>query len=186
MRTLSAEQIQSSHRLIDVRGPREFAAERIAESQNIPLGELEAHVESLAGQENLVLVCASGLRARKAQEILERRGLNACVLEGGVREWVRCGLPVQKVASPGLSLERQVRIVAGTLVAVGGFMGVFVHPYWALLAGFVGCGLVFAGITDTCGMALLLAKLPYNRAGGASCCQQSSPEDSACTLETKR
>ena len=186
MRTLSAEQIQSSHTLIDVRGPREFATERIAESKNIPLGELEESVESLVGQENLVLVCASGLRARKAQEILERRGLSACVLEGGVREWVRCGLPVRREASAGLSLERQVRIIAGALVAVGGFMGVFVHPYWALLAGFVGCGLVFAGVTDTCGMATLLAKLPYNRVRGASCCQQPSPAETACTLEMKR
>lgn len=185
-KTLSAEQVQSSHTLIDVREPREFAAERIAESQNIPLGQLEESLEALVGQENLVLVCASGMRARKAQEILERRGLIACVLDGGVRAWVRCGLPVRREASTGLSLERQVRIIAGTLVAVGGFLGAFVHPSWALLAAFVGCGLVFAGITDTCGMAIALSKLPYNRARGSSCAPESSPGASACRLETRR
>jgi hypothetical protein len=84
------------------------------------------------------------------------------VLDGGVNGWVAAGFPV--VRGPGkLSLERQVRIAAGALAAVGGILGAFVNPLFGLLAAFVGGGLVFAGLTDTCGMAMLLAKLPYNR-----------------------
>lgn len=182
---LTAHQVQPSHTLVDVRGPREFASERIPQSKNIPLGELEKSLESLRGQDDLVLVCASGVRARKAQEVLHQRGISACVLEGGVKEWGRCGLPLQREAVGGLSLERQVRIAAGTLAAIGGFLGAFVNPSWALLSAFVGCGLVFAGVTDTCGLAILLSKLPYNNRRGATCyggsCSASS-EPNSCQL----
>ena len=84
------------------------------------------------------------------------------VLEGGIQAWEEAGLPVLR-GQATVSLERQVRIAAGTLVAAGSLSAYFVSPVWLILPGFVGCGLVFAGITDTCGMALLLAHMPWNK-----------------------
>jgi hypothetical protein len=87
---------------------------------------------------------------------------NLHVLDGGVNGWIAAGNPVIRGAER-LSLERQVRIVAGALAAIGGILAIFMHPLFALAPAFVGSGLVFAGVTNTCGMALLLARLPYNR-----------------------
>ena len=84
------------------------------------------------------------------------------VLDGGVNAWVGAGLPVVRGAKK-ISLERQVRIAAGSLAATGGFLGAFVNPMFALLAAVIGSGLVFAGLTDTCAMGMLLSRLPYNR-----------------------
>lgn len=159
MKSLESSELSDAHVLIDVRSPKEFQSKKISNSVNIPLGRLEEDGPSLKGQDNLVLVCATGNRASKAYQILQDMGVEACVLEGGLKAW-EGGLEVSEPV--GLSLERQVRIVAGTLAAAGGFMAILVHPYWAALSAFVGCGLVFAGVTDTCGMAMILAKLPYN------------------------
>lgn len=158
-----APEINDRHVLIDVRTPNEYAGENIAGSQNIPLGDLERECQKLADQQNLVLVCASGMRAQKAQDLLRSKGIQASVLDGGIRDWNRCSLPTVRGQSQGISLERQVRIVAGALVALGSLLALTVDPRFALLSGFVGCGLVFAGVTDTCGMAILLAQLPYNK-----------------------
>ena len=84
------------------------------------------------------------------------------VVEGGTDLWHEQGLPVEKGTS-AISLERQVRITAGTLVFLGTLLGVFINYYFLIIPGFVGAGLVFAGVTDTCGMALLLARMPWNR-----------------------
>jgi hypothetical protein len=83
-------------------------------------------------------------------------------VEGGTQAWVEAGLPVNRGASKVMSLERQVRIAAGSLVLTGVLLSLFVHPYFIGLSGFVGAGLIFAGISDWCGMGLLLAKLPWN------------------------
>ena len=175
-------EVGSQHTLVDVRSPREFEAEKVPGARNIPLGDLEGHCESLSGSQNLVLLCASGMRAEKARALLAERGVVAQVLEGGVKEWSRQGLPLERGCSVGISLERQVRIAAGTLAALGGFLALLVHPWFAALSAFVGCGLVFAGVTDTCGMALLLAKLPYNTRRGQSCgCAPGAPLEGAPT-----
>jgi len=92
--------------------------------------------------------------------------LNLHVLDGGMNAWVSAGGPVRE-ERPRMSLERQVRIVAGSMAAAGGFLALFVNPLFAALPAFVGSGLVFAGVTDTCTMGMLLAKLPHNRP--ASC-----------------
>ena len=114
-----------------------------------------------------MLVCQSGQRARKAEEALRAAGMpNLHVLDGGVNGWLASGLPVVRGANR-LTMERQVRIAAGALAATGGVLAIAVNPLFALLPAFVGSGLVFAGVTNTCGMAMLLARLPYNRA--ASC-----------------
>jgi len=152
-------------RLLDVRTPGEHEAVHIRGAYNVPLDtlgehgpEIRAHVE-----EPVVLICQSGQRARKAEEALRAAGMpNLHVLDGGVNGWVSAGKPVVRGAAR-LSLERQVRIAAGSLAAIGGILALAVYPLFALLPAFVGSGLVFAGVTDTCGMAMLLSKLPFNR-----------------------
>jgi rhodanese-related sulfurtransferase len=156
-------------RLLDVRTPGEFEAEHIAGAYNVPLDTLGEHgPEIRAGvAEPVVLVCRSGQRARKAEDALRAAGMsNLHVLDGGMTAWAAAGLPVRRGA-PRMSLERQVRIAAGALAATGGFLALFVSPLFAALPAFVGSGLVFAGVTDTCAMGMLIARLPYNRP--ASC-----------------
>lgn len=162
-KTLRSNEITPHHCLIDVRTPNEFAERKIQGSINIPLGSLIDELEQFSGRENLVLVCAAGARAEKARSLLENHGVTAQVLEGGIAQWQNATIPLELGVPQGLSLERQVRIVAGTLVASGSALALFVDPRYAIAPGLIGCGLVFAGVTDTCGLAMLLAKLPYNR-----------------------
>ena len=160
---------QPGIRLLDVRTPGEYESVHIPGAYNVPLDtlgehgdEIRAHVET-----PVVLVCQSGNRARKAEEALRQAGMpNLHVLDGGVNGWVAAGQRVARGAER-VSLERQVRIVAGALAATGGLLAVGLNPLFGLLAAFVGSGLVFAGVTDTCGMAMVLSRLPYNRP--ASC-----------------
>ncbi|HET9464697.1 MAG TPA: rhodanese-like domain-containing protein [Gemmatimonadales bacterium] len=154
-------------RLLDVRTPAEYDSAHIAGAYNVPLDTLGEHAAEIRSvTEPIVLVCQSGGRARKAEEALRAAGMsNLHVLDGGMNGWIAEGQAVRR-GVPNLSLERQVRIVAGTLAATGGLLALLVNPLFALLPAFVGSGLVFAGITDTCGMALALTKLPYNRAAG--------------------
>lgn len=166
MESIHSQEIDDRHILVDVRTPGEFHSERIGNSRNIPLDTLAHQADSLKNHQNIVLVCASGNRAKKACETLSQQGISASVLSEGLKGWKACGKPTEISESGALSLERQVRIVAGSLVAVGSFLALWVHPNWAALPAFVGCGLVFAGLTDTCGMAMLLAKLPYNQKKG--------------------
>lgn len=156
-------------RLLDVRTPAEFEATHIAGAYNVPLDTLHEHAREIRGtvSDSIVLLCQSGQRARKAEDALARAGLtNLHVLDGGVNGWVAADLPVQR-GPKKVSLERQVRMAAGTLAAVGGLLATFAHPAFGLLSALVGSGLLFAGLTDTCGMAVVLSKLPYNR--GATC-----------------
>ena len=149
-------------RLLDVRTPGEFEAEHIAGAYNVPLDTLGEHgPEIRAGvAEPVVLVCRSGQRARKAEEALKAAGMtNLHLLEGGMTAWTAAGKPVRRGA-PRMSLERQVRIAAGILAAAGGFLALFANPLFAAVPAFVGSGLVFAGVTDTCTMGMLIAKLP--------------------------
>lgn len=152
-------------RLLDVRTPTEYETVHIRGAYNVPLDLLGEHGAEIRTNvaEPVVLVCQSGQRARKAEEALKAAGMpNLHVLDGGVNGWVAAGNPVVRRAER-LSLERQVRIAAGALAAIGGILAVFINPLFALLPAFVGSGLVFAGVTNTCGMAMLLTRLPYNR-----------------------
>ena len=156
-------------RLLDVRTPGEYEAEHIAGAYNVPLDTLGEHGPEIraAVADPVVLVCRSGQRARKAEEALGAAGMtNLHVLEGGMTAWAGAGQPVRRGA-PRMSLERQVRIAAGALAATGGLLALFLHPLFAAVPALVGSGLVFAGVTDTCAMGMLLARLPYNRP--ASC-----------------
>ena len=152
--------------LVDVRTPAEYATACIPESLNAPLSDLPRLHEELrahARERRIVLVCRTGRRAKEARAVLGKRGMADCaVLEGGMASWTAEGRPL-KEGKGGLPLERQVRIAAGALVAIGVALGYWVHPGFLAIAGFVGCGLVFAGVTDTCGMGMMLARLPFNR-----------------------
>ncbi len=164
---LRAEHPQT--RILDVRTPGEFDTERLPGAHNVPLDALPVHGPDICAnvRDPIVLMCRSGQRARKAAEILSALGMqNLYVLDGGITSMVANGHPVLR-GTPRLSLERQVRIAAGALAATGGFLALLVNPLFAALPALVGSGLVFAGISDTCAMGLMLAKLPYNR--GASC-----------------
>jgi len=174
MKTISPQAFQSlmaapgNPTVIDVRTPVEFAEAHVAQARNVPLDEFDPGRLLGAGQltpgQPVYLLCRSGVRATKAAERLARQGSDqAVVVEGGTLAWIDAGLPVTRGVVKVISLERQVRIVAGSLVLVGAILGWRVHAGFYGLSAFVGAGLVFAGITDFCGMGLLLAKLPWNR-----------------------
>lgn len=156
-------------RLIDVRTPGEFESAHIRGSYNVPLDVLPEHAREIAADDrtHFVLVCQSGARARKAEEALRQSGMARLhVLDGGMNGWLAAKKPA-RLGPKRISLERQVRIIAGSLSAVGGALALAANPWFAALPLMVGSGLVFAGVTDTCGMAMVLSKLPYNCA--ASC-----------------
>ncbi len=161
--------------LLDVRMPAEFEEIHIPGSVLHPLSGLDpAAVRKLAdGKTSCVVVCRSGNRARQAAAKLESAGLsNLTILDGGVLAWESAGLEVNR-GRKTMSLERQVRIGAGSMVLAGVVLGFAVNPAFFFLSGFVGCGLIFAGVTDWCGMGLVLAKMPWNNrrsSGSTSCC----------------
>lgn len=162
--------------LIDVRTPAEYREIHAVPAQSVPLDQLNAPaLAQQYGQTPLFVICRSGSRGKMACDRLRAAGLaNVLNVEGGTQAWEAAGLPVVR-GKKTISLERQVRIAAGALVLLGTLLGAFVHPYALGLAGFVGAGLIFAGITDTCGMGLMLAKMPWNRVspGGPSCSTQA-------------
>jgi len=152
-------------RLLDVRTPAEFEAVHIRGAYNVPLDTLAEHREELRRhvREPIVLVCRSGQRARQAEQALREIGMeNLHILDGGMNAWEAAELPVER-GRQRVSLERQVRIAAGALAATGGILALVVDPLFALVPAFIGSGLVFAGVTNFCPMAVLLGKLPYNR-----------------------
>jgi glyoxylase-like metal-dependent hydrolase (beta-lactamase superfamily II) len=148
--------------VVDVRLPAEYRAVHVEPSVLLPLDEIPRRRDELPRDRELVLVCRTGARARLAATQL--LGFRTRVLEGGVVAWQEAGHPVIAGKSH-MSLERQVRIAAGALASTGGALAVLVSPWFGLVPAFVGAGLVYAGITDRCGMAMLLGKLPYNRRG---------------------
>jgi rhodanese-related sulfurtransferase len=151
--------------ILDVRTKPEFDAAHIPGSVHAPLHELNPdQVKSLlTDDKQICIVCRSGNRARQAAQKLSDAGHPPPpVLEGGIEAWKAAGLPLN-IGRNSMSIERQVRIAAGTLVLVGVILGTFLHPAAFALSAFVGAGLVFAGLTDWCGMGLLLARMPWNR-----------------------
>jgi glyoxylase-like metal-dependent hydrolase (beta-lactamase superfamily II)/rhodanese-related sulfurtransferase len=151
--------------VVDVRLPAEYRAVHLEPSVLLPLDAIARRRSELPRERELVLVCRTGARARLAAA--ELAGLRTRVLEGGIAAWQEAGYPVVE-GQAHMSLERQVRVVAGALACIGGALAVAVSPWFGLLPAFVGAGLVYAGISDRCGMAMLLAKLPYNRRSDAA------------------
>lgn len=156
-------------RLLDVRTPGEFENAHIAGAYNVPLDQLHEHAgEVRVARGTIVLVCQSGSRAQRAEALLQHSGMsNVHVLDGGMNAWLAAGLDVRRVRSH-ISLERQVRMLAGSIVALGAIGALTLSPWLAIVPAVIGSGLVFAGITDRCGMGMMLARLPYNQ--GARTC----------------
>jgi rhodanese-related sulfurtransferase len=153
--------------LIDVRTPAEYRAVHVASAQLVPLDDLDPEALMAAHQVSfdtpLYLICRTGARAQQAWKRLHDAGfVHVACVEGGTEAWEQAGLPVVRGRAV-ISLDRQVRMAAGLLVLLGVGVGFLVHPAFSALAAFVGAGLLFAGLTDTCGMAMLLAKMPWNQ-----------------------
>jgi rhodanese-related sulfurtransferase len=139
----------------------EFAAVHAAGARNVPLDRLTP--ADVLGSGPVYVICRSGSRGRQAcARLAAAGGRDVANVAGGTLAWEQAGLPVVR-GRPAVSLERQVRIAAGALVLLGTGLGAFVHPAFLAVAGFVGAGLVVSGVTDTCGMGLLLARMPWNR-----------------------
>jgi rhodanese-related sulfurtransferase len=162
MKARSGEKIE----LLDVRTPLEFRSVHVEFAKNIPLDQLDPESikrERRDGSVPLYVVCQSGGRSKQACDRLEAAGVaNIINVVGGTAACVDAGLPIVR-GKKAMSLERQVRIAAGSLVLIGCLLGLFVHSYGIGLSLFVGAGLVFAGVTDTCGMGMILARMPWNR-----------------------
>lgn len=161
--------------LIDVRTPVEYREVHLEIARNVPLDRLNAtavmQARNGSASEPLYVICRSGARGKQACERFLKEGFsNVINIEGGTMACVEAGLPVVR-GTKAISLERQVRIAAGSLVLLGAALSL-VHPAFIGLAAFIGAGLVFAGITDTCGMGMILARMPWNQVGeeSTSCC----------------
>lgn len=151
--------------LLDVRSSAEYETAHIPGAIRVGLDELRLDTATIASllPDHAVVICNTGNRAQQACETLARNGRHDVrLLEGGIHAWEHAGGEVQR-GRERWDLERQVRLVAGSLVVVGA-VGSLVWPPALLLAGGIGAGLTFAATTNTCAMGMLLAKLPYNRA----------------------
>jgi rhodanese-related sulfurtransferase len=151
--------------LVDVREPDEHARERIPGARNLPLSRLEEIEQVVPPGRPVLFHCRSGARTRdNAARLAAKAGLRAAyVVEGGLDAWKRAGLPVTEDRRQPLELMRQVQIAAGSMVVLSILLGALVSPWFYGLAGFVGAGLVFAGVTGTCGLARVLRLMPWNR-----------------------
>lgn len=159
-------------RIIDVRTPGEFETAHIAGSYNVPLDLLREHRDEIVTHldEHVVLVCRSGQRAMQAEETLRDAGLaNVHILEGGIASWGARGFAVNQGARRW-DLERQVRLIAGSIV-LASILGSVAAPKLKWLAAAIGTGLSGAALTNTCAMGMTLSKLPYNR--GRTCDAQT-------------
>jgi len=156
--------------LVDVRERSEFQSERLKKAVCVPLSVIEKEQQTIERDRTVYLMCQSGMRSEDAAKKLAGLGLtNLCVVEGGLSAWKRAGYASDTGAVRIWSLERQVRFAAGLLVLAGIVLGMGVHPGFFWLSAFVGAGLVFAAVTDTCGMAMLLARMPWNQGLKGSC-----------------
>lgn len=154
--------------LVDIREADEFARSHVAGALSRPLSSYEqANLKMVAGKD-VVFTCRSGMRTgANCARLSARIAGDAYVLEGGLDNWAKAGLPVVTDAKAPLEMMRQVQIGAGLLVLIGVALGFAVHPGWFGLAAFVGAGLTFAGATGFCGMARVLALMPWNRRAAA-------------------
>lgn len=148
--------------MVDIREADEHARERIPGARHQALSRLSGPPPVQA--DTVIFHCRSGNRtATHADRLAAATSGKAYVLEGGIEAWKKAGLPVAQDKRQPLELQRQVQIAAGSLVALGVVLGTLVHPGFYALSGFVGAGLIFAGVSGTCGMAHLLKHAPWNR-----------------------
>ena len=149
--------------LIDVRTKEEFKGGHIGEAENIPLDDIAEAAKRLKGIGTVYVNCGSGVRSCQATDKLEKCGVNVVNVKGGLTAWLRDGFGVTKEGKKVLPIIRQVMIISGAMVLAGVVLGLLVSPTWILLSGFVGGGLLFAGITGFCTMQKILVKMPWNK-----------------------
>ncbi|HDR2279008.1 TPA: rhodanese family protein [Enterobacter ludwigii] len=156
--------VSEGAKLIDIRDPDEYAREHIPAARSVPLDTLPGGLETHAG-ETVIFHCQSGARTSSNAARLAQAGApaQAFIVEGGIQGWKQAGLITQEDTSQPLPLMRQVQIAAGLLTLCGVVLGFTLSSGFFLLSGFVGAGLLFAGLTGFCGMARLLKVMPWNR-----------------------
>lgn len=182
--TISVQQLNDLQKrspldVIDVRTPAEYREVHVDWIKNLPLDSLDpSRLASEDQKAPLYVMCRSGQRASMACKKINATGQRKAIcVVGGMIAWEEAGFDVQR-GKKTISLERQVRIAAGSLVLIGIALAYFVSPLWIGLSAFVGTGLLFAGITDTCGMGILLSRMPWNHV------RSTSPAPTACKLPT--
>jgi rhodanese-related sulfurtransferase len=163
--------------IVDVRTPLEFDGEHIEPSKNIPLDELSSRGSELNKDSTIILVCRSGMRASRAADLLASYGMEIGILDGGVVGWKRAGLTL-KEGKKRMPLERQVQLTIGTILLSSVAAGWTLNKGWFIVPAFIGAGLTFAGLTGNCGLAMLLAKAPWNKLEN---CETSSKKNSCCS-----
>jgi rhodanese-related sulfurtransferase len=171
--TLGAAQARTRlHELtvIDVRTPAEYASGHLPGALNIPLDHIRRalpEIRHAAAHGDVLVVCASGTRSENACKLLAAQGVTTATLAGGTGAWAAEGHDLHTPAAcdtrSGWSMERQVRFTAGSLVLLGLALGLLAHPAFLLISAGVAGGLVLSDLTDTCGMAVVLGRLPHNR-----------------------
>ncbi|MBC1236422.1 rhodanese-like domain-containing protein [Nostoc sp. 2RC] len=155
---------QQAVTLIDVREPAEYALEHIPGATLISLSKFDPRKVPQDPDTKVIFYCRSGNRSTMAAQKLFDAGFTTVThLEGGISAWKQAGYATTINKNTPISLMRQVQIVAGSLVLIGTLLGTFVSPWFLILSGFIGAGLMFSGITDSCMLGMLLAKLPYNQ-----------------------
>ncbi len=166
----AAELVRSGAVLVDVREADEHAREHIPGARHHTLTQIDSVNPAKSGDDVLIFHCRSGARTKGNAPKLAAAAQNcqAYILEGGLEAWKKAGLPVTLDRSQPIDIMRQVQIAAGSLVLLGAALGAFVAPGFYLLSAFVGGGLLFAGVSGFCGMAQLLAMMPWNRRAAAA------------------
>ena len=172
IKTITCRQLHELSRtrpaeLIDVRTPEEFRDAHATLARNEPIGTLDPQklVQGRSGtaDEPLYFICQGGGRSGKACMMMMAAGYaNVVNVEGGTGAWIEAGLPIAR-SQPPMSVERQIKIVHGSLILLGIALGTFVNPWWYALAAFIGAGQIATGLTDVCGTRACLAKMPWNR-----------------------
>ncbi len=158
---------QEAVTLVDVREAGEYASERIPGAMLQPLSQFNPQHIRPVGDRKLVLYCQSGNRSNQAANRYVAAGYGTVFhLQGGLAAWKAAGQTSEQSRNAPISLMRQVQIVAGSLVLTGTILGATVSPRFLFLSGFVGAGLVFSGVSNTCAMGTVLGKLPYNQVAG--------------------
>lgn len=165
--------------VVDVREPAEHAAENIHGALLMPVGQVAKQKLHVEQGKKLVIHCRSGKRGGMACEklLLEDPNLEVYNLDGGISAWAEAGHHVVRSGSRVLPLDRQVQLTIGLLLLLVSVLGYLFSPAWFLLTGLVGVGLSIAGLTGFCGLALLIAKMPWNQKAASlapSCCARSN------------
>lgn len=175
VKQLADKQASGGVDLIDVRMPTEYREVHASGAVNVPLDSLDPKsvAKSVHGNSGkpIYLICKSGNRSSKAvQKFLDAGIENVVNVDGGTTGWVSAGLPVVR-GKKSVSLERQVRIAAGSIALIGSVAAMLTgNVYFAGIPAFIGAGLTFAGITDTCGMGMMLSRMPWNQCGDSGSC----------------